>query len=123
MDLRKKIDLLERAISIEERAIRAQQILSVVVACIGVFAAVLVHLLAGPTVSENSKWILSLCGTFISGGAGFPLKDIFGKRNKIAALTYLREEYEVLQDSSASTDRLQIEELEKRFWTFFDKNF
>jgi hypothetical protein len=123
MNLLKKINLLERTIATEESAIRAQKILSAVVVCVGLLAAVLIHILAGPAVSENSKWILSLCGTLISGGAGFPLRDIFAKRNKIAVLTYLREEYEILQNNSVSVDPLQVEELEKRFWGFLDKNF
>jgi hypothetical protein len=122
MDFRKKINLLERNIVTEESAIRAQKVLALAVVIASLLAAVLVHILAGPTISENYKWMLSLAGTGISGTAGFPLKDLYGKRNKIYALTYLRDEYETLQNSPMTADPLQVEELEKRFWSFFEKN-
>jgi len=123
MDLRKKINLLERSIVTEQSAIRSQKLLALSVVLTSLLAAVLVHILAGPSISENSKWILSLAGTLISGTAGFPMKDLYSKRNKIAALSYLRDEYETLQLSLTPAESRQLDDLERKFSTFFEKNF
>lgn len=122
MDLRRRISLLERAIGTEQRAIRSQKILALAVAATGLIAAALVQIFSGPALSDQYKWILSLSATFISTGAGFPLKDIYAKRNKITVLTFLLEEYEAWQGNPGAAEAKHAEELEKRFWQFFDKS-
>ena len=123
MDYLRTIDLLEKNIVTERSAVRTQTILAGGVVCAGLIAAGLVHFASGPTLAENYKWMLTIAGTLISSAAGFPLKDIYNKRNKIIALTYLRDEFETLQGGGVTIEQTQAEELIKRFWNIFEKNF
>lgn len=121
MELRRKINLLEQAISIERGVIQTSYRIALVVFIAGLVGAVLVHKLT-PADMGPAKLALTICTGFGSFLSGIPIKDVASKRVKIAALSYLKNEYEYFQEQDAINDEQRISEIEKRFWSFFDKN-
>jgi len=119
MELQRKIALLEQAISIERKAIRTNFRVSIIVFLAGIIGAVLVHLMTPGSPVKLVLTICTGCGSFLSG---IPVKDVAGKRLKIEALTYLKSEYEAFETNPTAKDEERLAEIEKRFWTFFDKN-
>jgi hypothetical protein len=120
-DLSSRIDLLKDAIATEMSAIRAQKFMAGGVLCVGMISAVFVHILAGNALGEQSKWILSICGPCIStGGAGFPLKEIYCRRYKIHRLRFLKAEYEKCQQHQSAADPVPLSEM-KEFLEFIEK--
>ncbi|MBI3078709.1 MAG: hypothetical protein HYY85_17265 [Deltaproteobacteria bacterium] len=122
MNLVSNIDFLNQAIASQRAALRFHVGLASGVVVLGLGAIVLVHLLAGSVIPDNLKWLLTLGGTFFSTLSGLPLKDIISRKDKVAALIFLRQEFERLQGSAAPADAQQFERLEQRFWQFVDKN-
>ena len=120
MDLHRKISLLERAASIERSAIRTSFKIALAVFAAGLIGAFLVHKLA-PDALGNAKLALTVCTGFGSFLSGIPIKDVATKRLKIELLSYLKGEYEYFQASPVA-DEQRLSEIEKRFWTLFDKN-
>jgi hypothetical protein len=85
---------------------------------------VLVHILSGDSLGESPKWILSICGPLIStGGAGFPLKEIYSRRYKVHRLRFLKDEYERFQQnpSAAATEPVPLPEMQD-FLNFVEKS-
>jgi hypothetical protein len=121
MELRQKITLLEEAVSSERSEIRVNYINSFVVFIAGLIGAIVVHKLA-PAEMGTAKLALTICTGFSSLFSGLPIKDVATKRVKIAALSYLKNEYEYFQEHATAIDEQRISETEKRFWKFFDKN-
>jgi hypothetical protein len=115
------IDFLNRAITGQRVALRFQVGIASGVVCLGLGVIVLAHLLSGKVLPENLKWLLTLGGTLFSTLSSFPLKDIFSRRDRVAALTFLRQEFERVQGSGMSADSQQVQQLEQRFWQFVDK--
>lgn len=121
MELRQKITLLEQTAAIEQGAIRTSFVIAVIVFAAGLIGAVLVHKLA-PAEMGTAKLALTVCTGFGSFFSGIPIKDVASKRVKIAALSYLKSEYEYFQAHPGTQDDQRISDIEKRFWNFFDKN-
>jgi hypothetical protein len=121
MELSQKITLLGEAVSIEQGAIRTSYRIAFVVFVAGLIGAILVHKLA-PAEMGTAKLALTVCTGFGSFFSGIPVKDVASKRVKIAALSYLKTEYEYFQAHAAANDEQHISDIEKRFWNFFDKN-
>ena len=120
MELQRQISLLDRAASIERSAIRTSFRIAVAVFAAGVIGAFLVNRFA-PSELGSAKFALTVCtglGSFLSG---IPIKDVATKRLKIELLSYLKSEYEYFQ-ASPVPDPQRLSEIEKRFWTVFDKN-
>jgi hypothetical protein len=120
MDLQRQISLLDRAAAIERNAIRTSFKIAVAVFAAGLIGAFLVNRFA-PLELGSAKFALTACtglGSFLSG---IPIKDVATKRLKIELLSYLKSEYEYFQTSPAP-DPQRLSEVEKRFWTVFDKN-
>jgi hypothetical protein len=80
-----------------------------------------VHLLAGTVIPENIKWLLTLGGTFFSTLSSFPLKEIFSRRDKAAAIEFLLQEFKKLSGQNAPSVE-EVEKLQARFWQFIDKS-
>lgn len=121
MNLVNHIDFLNRAIASQRAARRFQIFLVSGMFCLGVAAIVLGHLLIPENLRENLKWLPTVGGIFPPALAGFPLKDIFARKDKIAALTFLRQEFESLQGSTTSPEDQQVQRLQQRFDQLIDK--
>lgn len=121
MELSRKITLLGDTISIEQGAIRTSFRIAVVVFVTGLIGAVLVYTLA-PAEMGTAKLALTVCTGFGSLLSGFPIKDVASKRVHIAALSCLKSEYECVQADAAADDEQRLFDIEKLFWSFFDKN-
>ena len=118
-ELQRKIKLLERATLISRGEIRTSFVIAFVVFVAGIVGALFVHKLA-PAELGTAKFALTVCTGFGSFLSGFPIKDVFSKRLRIEALSYLISEYEDFQ-SAPSADQQRMSEIEKRFWGLIDK--
>jgi len=121
MNLANHIDFLDRAIVSQRAALRFHLGLACGVVLFGLVAIVVVHLLAGTAIPDNLKWLLTLGGTFFSTLSSFPVKEIFSRRDKVAAIEFLLREFKSLHEKDAP-DAQEIERLQSRFWQFIDKN-
>lgn len=119
MDLQRKITLLDQAIAIERKSIRTNFRISIAVFVAAIIGAVLVNLMTPGGTLKLALTICTGCGSFLSG---IPIRDTAGKRLKIEALSYLKSEYERFVADPNLHDEQSLAEIEKRFWTFFDKN-
>jgi hypothetical protein len=121
IDLSSRIDYLKGAIAMEKRAIHAHKLFAVGAFCVGLLAGALVHVLSGNALGEGSKWMLSICGPFIStGGAGYPLKEIYFKQAKIHKLRFLKSVYEKCQQNPSATDSAPLPQMQD-FLDFVEK--
>jgi hypothetical protein len=84
-----------------------------------IIGAILVHFMTPGGTLKLALTICTGCGSFLSG---IPIKDTASKRLKIEALTYLKSEYQRFEADPNLHDDESLAEIEKRFWTFFDKN-
>ncbi len=126
MNVTGNIDFLNRAISNQRAAARFQLLLAGGVFGLGlawvVMSHILPHLLPGSEILDDLRWPQTLGGAFVSTLPGFRLKDIFSTKDKVAALTFLLQEFQRLQKSTTPADLEQLNRLEHRFWQFVDKN-
>jgi hypothetical protein len=119
---RDKIDYLKECVAIQQKWLRAQLCLTCIVIALGVAMIVLANLLSASVIQEsNQKLFLTLGGAFISSTATIPLKDVFSRRDKIAALIFLQRQYETLEEEGNAVDAQYVEELDKRFWELIGK--
>ena len=121
MDFANHIDFLQRAIKSQRAALRFHLCLAWGVILFGLAAIVVVHLLAGTTIPDNLKWLLTLGGTFFSTLSSFPVKEIFSRKDKVTAIEFLVGEFKNLQEQDAPAAQ-EIEKLEAHFWQFIDKS-
>lgn len=122
MDLRNRINILERRIVTEESDLRLRWSLVLGAVVVGLSAAALVYFLTGNTLSDYSKWVLGIAGLLITGTGTVSLNGLPGKRHKIIWIGFLRDEYETLYHSRVSPDPLRLEELNKLFGILFEKD-
>jgi hypothetical protein len=122
MELNGKINLLDETVSIERGAIRTNAIMALSILFISLTGAALLYILAKDILDATPKLVTSICTALTSFLSGIPASSIPNKRVKIATLNYLKKEYANMQNNPTCADPQLITELEKRFWTFFDKN-
>ena len=118
MELSGKIQLLEQAVVSEKGLIRFSLLLAILVLFFSVGGAVVVNKLTPDSV----KLPLTISTALVSFASGFPLKDLYSRKNKIVFLNFLKTQYQQIQNNPSLSDELQMTELEKRFWTLCDKN-
>lgn len=121
-DITSQINFLKLQIKHEGKMLRLQLYLGLFVFISGVVIIIAAYWPGELIVrSEGTKWMLTLGGTFISSIASFPLRDISNRKDKIAALHFLCQEFEATLAVETSIDTAYIEELRQRFWQLFDK--
>jgi len=118
-DFDRKITLLQRAQVISQGEIRTSVIIAAAVFVAGLFGALLVNKFA-PADLGTAKLALTVCTGFGSFLSGIPIKDVFSKRLRIEALSFLISEYQDCETAPAS-DQQRLGEIEKRFWGLIDK--
>jgi hypothetical protein len=119
-DFERKITLLQRAALISRGEIRTSVIIAAAVFVAGLVGALLVNRFA-PADLGTSKLALTVCTGFGSFLSGIPIKDVFSKRLRIEALSFLISEYQYVETSPATADPQRLSEIEKRFWGLIDK--
>jgi hypothetical protein len=120
MDLTRHIEFLNQAIANQEASQRFQVSWALGVIGLGLGGIALVHFLAGTVIPDNLKWLLTLGSAFVSTLPGFPL--ILGtRRDKIAALIFLRQQCMHLQAIGTGSDPKEVDRIEQLFWQFVGK--
>ena len=114
------INFLGQAIASQRAALRFHLVLASGVIILGLATILIAQKQASSLVPENFKWLLQLGGGFVSTLSTFPLKEIFSRRDRIAALSFLEQEFTRLT-AAPVPDNQQMERLEQRFWQFIDK--
>ena len=118
-DFDRKITLLQRAQLISRGEIRTSVIIAAAVFVAGLIGALLVNRFA-PADLGTAKLALTVCTGFGSFLSGIPMKDVYSKRLRIEALSFLISEYQDCETAPAA-DQARLTEIEKRFWGLIDK--
>ncbi|MFQ5881649.1 MAG: hypothetical protein ACE5I9_04155 [Candidatus Methylomirabilales bacterium] len=121
MDVVNNINFLNQAIASQRTALRFQVCLASGMVGLGLGTIVLGYLLPESVIRDELKWLPMLGGIFPPALSSFPLKEIFSRKDKIAALNFLRQEFEGLQGSATPADAQQVERLQERFDQLIDK--
>ena len=121
MNLIRIIDFIKQIISKQRTALRFHVCLVCFVIALGGVIIAVVHILAGSVIPENLKWLLTMGGTFIASIGSIPTKDIFSRRDRIATLGFLKEEFEIVQANPKQPDTDYLNQLVQRFWQLVDK--
>jgi hypothetical protein len=119
--IRRAIDFLQQALLNQQTTLRFQVWLAFGLVGLGLGAITLGYFLAGSVIPDNLKWIPVLGGFFPPALTGFPLKEISNRRDKIAALNFLKGEFEGLQGSTVPVDTQHVERLQQQLNQFIDK--
>jgi hypothetical protein len=115
-----KLEFIRRAVASQRFTLRFQLCLAIGVIVFGVVLVLAIYRLGGAQAFETYKWFVTLGGGFIASVAGFPLKDLNTKKDKIDALLFLKQGYERLPAEGApDSDRSWLDE---RFRTLVDKS-
>lgn len=121
MDASNQIDFLNKAVVSQKVAVRFHLFLACGVILLGVVIIVIVQVLSGTVIPDNLKWLLTIGGTFFSTLSSFPVKEIFNRKDKAAAIQFLLREFErINKERNPNTE--EIEKLKARFWQFIDKS-
>jgi hypothetical protein len=83
------VALLEKAIGSQRQLQRLQFALALAIVGLGILCVALTQWFSGSVVPETAKQLGSLGGGFIATLSTFPLKQLYDRRFKIAALEYL----------------------------------
>jgi hypothetical protein len=120
MDLTRHIEFLNQAIANQRASQRFHVSWALGVIGLGLSGIALVHLLAGRVIPDDLKWLLTLGSAFVSTLPGFPL--ILGtRRDKIAALIFLRQQCMHLQALGTQSDPKEVDRMEQLLWQFVGK--
>lgn len=117
IDFKERSTLVNQYISQERGAIRLAWILAGAIFLVGIGSGILVYFFA-PDDAKLTGSIASGLSTLFSCT---PLKDYYGKRNKIDKFTFLRERYDKLAENPKRNKELELEKLETVFWELFGK--
>lgn len=120
MALVKYIDFLKRVITRHKAELRFRIALASGVIIIGLVTSLFVHLFGGVELSDKTKWLMTLGGTFISSIASFPLNDIYGRKRKIDGLIFFMQEFEIAQVNEIAEDSEDVRRLKERFHKYID---
>lgn len=120
MSVISNIGFLNKAIQIQREAIRFRVVLTALVIIIGL-SFVVYGLFSGSEISEKLRLVLPIAGALITSVSGFPLKEIYSRKNTILSLTYMKSEYERIQAGNDDTASPKLENLNQRFNKFVDK--
>jgi hypothetical protein len=121
VDLAAHVRFLDQAIATQQATRRFQACWAVGLVVLGVAIVVAAQLLSGQVIPETFKWLLTFGGGFVSTIPGLPL--VFSTRKeRIAALTFLRDEIRRVQSAATPVDPKQAERLQELFWQFIGKS-
>src|SRR5215216_4411208 len=100
-----KINHLKECVVIQRKWLRAQLCLTGVMFALGIVIIILPNLISSPVIQDsNQKLLFTVGGGFISSVATFPLKDVFSRREKIATLIFLQQQYENVDANKNTVD-------------------
>ena len=119
MDVTSEVNFINKAIVNQKLALKFHLSLAIGVICLGLIIFALTQILSGGIVQEN-KWVITIGAGFISTLSGFPFKEIFLRRDKVAALELILGQYEKYKTMS-NPDNNEFEQLQKRFSNMIDK--
>lgn len=115
------ISFLQETVAGQRWAQRFHIALAVGGVLLGLVTIMLAHLPVVAAAVSDSKWLLTMGGTFFSSLASFPLKEFFRRRERIAALEFLLGEFKALRCGS-ETDEPRAQRAKERFWKLVDTN-
>lgn len=112
------VALLETAIRSQRQLQRLQLALAVAIIALGTLCIVLTQWFSGAVVPEAAKGLGSLGGGFLATLSTFPLKQLYDRRFKIAALEYLLAGWRRVAVGDASAE--EAAGLQQRFDKILD---
>lgn len=110
------IRFIEDAARQQKRAVREQFLLGASVVAAGVLLVVLAQLFS----PESSKLMLQIGGGFVSTLATLRVGPLALRRQRIAALHFMRSGFERIARGELS--EAEAERLRERFWSFIDSS-
>jgi hypothetical protein len=110
--LRRACAYLDGAISNQRWGIRMRVWWSAGIGALGALVILFAHLLGGDAVPDALRWPFTIGGTCISSFVGFPIRDIVSRRDRIAALDFLRADL-AARGESASVGEDTVRRLEQ----------
>jgi hypothetical protein len=112
------VALLEKAIGSQRQLQRLQFALAIAIVGLGILCILLTQWFSGVVVPEAVKELGSLGGGFIATLCTFPLKQLYDRRFKIAALEYLLAGWRRVEAGDASAE--EAAGLQQRFDKILD---
>lgn len=122
MDAGGLIGFLEKAIYAQRSALRFYLWGTFIVLALALVSAFVGYAFAGSIafLPESLKWGGPVTGGFIAALSSIPSKEIFSRRDKIAALELLHEQLETLSLGPAA-NAAELEKLQQRVWQYVEK--
>jgi hypothetical protein len=118
MDVASEIDFLDRAIASQHSAIRTYSALALGAIVLAPLVAFIPNLI-GMSKADIPKLATLLSAVLTASSASFPVKEIYGRREAMNALRFLRSRFERYQ--SALADSAEVEKDRQRLWQLVDK--
>ena len=112
------VALLEKAIGSQRQLQRLQLALAIAIVGLGILCIVVTQWFSVVVVPEAAKELGSLGGGFIATLSTFPLKQLYDRRFKIAALEYLLAGWRRIASGDASAE--ETAGLQQRFDKILD---
>ena len=105
---------LLRAVASQKSAIRFQLVLAVSVIVLGAFLLITSRFIVRETNSKGFEWMTTIGAGFFSLLSGFPIKEIFQRRDRLDALRVVAEQLESSDASDvAIAEQYVVKMLEK----------
>jgi hypothetical protein len=111
-----EIEFLDQAIATQQSAMRVYVGLSVGAIMVAPVVAFIPDHLGSVDVPAVAKL---LGGLLTASASGFPLREIYTRRDTIAALRFLRSQFE--QCRAGAGDGAEVVKLQQRLWQLVDK--
>ena len=112
------VALLEKAIGSQRQLQRLQLVLAIAIVGLGILCILVSQWFSVVVVPEAAKELGSLGGGFIATLSTFPLKQLYDRRFKIAALEYLLAGWRRIASGDASAE--ETAGLQQRFDKILD---
>ena len=107
------VRFLDDAVASQRTALRFQFCLACAAVGLGVAVILVAHLVA----PESLRWPATLGGSFLPTLSGFPVKEVFTKRDRIAGLTFLRNTFLDRDDFEGGVaEQEQRKRVQDQFW-------
>lgn len=100
---------LDHAIRRQRQAIRFRVAWSLSLASLGVTIMILGMVFLGAKLEEYQKVLIATAGTFLASLAGFPINELFSRKEKMAALGFIRNRLKIATQEGhfAEAERLK----------------
>ena len=117
MDIAQQIEYLNKMCINQKNAVRTYLAVALGLFIIGILVALFGHIFG----LNDIKWLLTGGGTFFSSLSGVPVREIFLKKDKIASVELLLNQFKLFQNLK-NQDNEQLSQLQTLFMNYWKKN-